>query len=208
MGYGLRLLRPQTFSDERGRRLLIAWAGMPDAPSSNPTEAYGWQHALTVPRRLTGNGGQILQSPVPELERLRRNGRPLLENTEFLLEDGSGDLLLTFPEQNCRPWKIQVGSGLRLSWEEGILRLELNASWGYGRTFRQLALRQCRSLRLLADTSLLEIYVNGGEQVLTTRFYPDYPGQGNRALPIKLACPGISGTGWQMDAMETNRHYF
>ena len=160
------------------------------------------------PWRLTGNGGQILQSPVPELERLRRNGRPLLENTEFLLEDGSGDLLLTFPEQNCRPWKIQVGSGLRLSWEEGILRLELNASWGYGRTFRQLALRQCRSLRLLADTSLLEIYVNGGEQVLTTRFYPDYPGQGNRALPIKLACPGISGTGWQMDAMETNRHYF
>lgn len=204
---GFDFYAPQTFADESGRRLLFAWAGMPDAPWTNPTEALGWQHALTVPRQLTGHEGRILQAPVPELEKLRRNGQPLLENTEFLLEDGSGDLILSFPEQECRPWQIQVGSGLRLSWKAGILRLDLKESWGYGRTFRQLALKQCRTLRLLADTSLLEIYVNGGEQVLTTRFYPDYQGHGNRTLPIRLSCPGVSGTGWQMDAMETNRHY-
>ena len=40
---------------------------------SNPTVAYGWQHALTLPRELQIKDGKLIQKPVIEIEALRQN---------------------------------------------------------------------------------------------------------------------------------------
>ena len=47
---GFDFYAQQTFEDEKGRRILIGWMGIPDADYTNPTVEAGWQHALTLPR--------------------------------------------------------------------------------------------------------------------------------------------------------------
>ena len=47
------------------------------------------------------------------------------------------------------------------------------AGIGRGRTVRKALLSDLKELRILADTSLVEIYLNRGETVFTTRYYPE-----------------------------------
>ena len=54
----------------------------------------------------------------------------------------------------------------------------------------------CRSVRVLADASSLEIFVNGGEAVFTTRYYPE-PG------PVTLRLEGAAGTVWAPCSVKT-----
>lgn len=69
---GFDFYAPQTFETPVGRRILIGWAGVPDAEySSNPMNE-GWQHSLTVPRELRYHNGKIYQLPTRELGQLRK----------------------------------------------------------------------------------------------------------------------------------------
>ena len=57
---GFDFYAPQTFLDEKGRRILIAWAGIPDEKGyTNPTTKDGWQHMLTMPRELKWKNGMV-----------------------------------------------------------------------------------------------------------------------------------------------------
>ena len=47
------------------------------------------------------------------------------------------------------------------------------AGIGRGRGTRKARVLSLKHLRVLADTSLIEIYLNHGETVFTTRFYPE-----------------------------------
>ena len=165
--YGFDFYAPQSFSDGI-RRLQIGWMGMPDADYTNPTAAQGWQHCLTVPREVTVKDGRLLLNPVRELETLRTEPKeyscsgvctldlPVLSDILIACEDGlsldlSGVLLKA------------SGNTLALTVREG----------GHGRTTRTAPVSGLKHLRILADTSALEIYVNGGEQVLSVRWYPE-----------------------------------
>ena len=44
---------------------------------------------------------------------------------------------------------------------------------GCGRTTRKAPLENPENIRIIADMSSIEIYINNGETVLSTRFYPD-----------------------------------
>lgn len=198
--FGFDFYAPQTFEDGTGRRLLLGWAGVPDAPYKNPTVGRGWQHALTVPREICEENGNILQKPAKELEGLRYGGRQLDGKDSFTLEDGGGEILLVRTGDAERSWEIAVGEGLRISGEDGVVRLELSKDWGYGRNMRQAKVKNCHEIRLLLDTSMAELFLNGGETVFTTRFYPGY--KGGRRQKVKLRCPGMSGVGWQLRNMQ------
>ena len=71
---GFDFYAPQTFLDSRGRRILMAWAGLPDLEGHyhNPTVEMGWQHSLSFPRELSVQGKRVLQWPVQEIESIRR----------------------------------------------------------------------------------------------------------------------------------------
>lgn len=49
--------------------------------------------------------------------------------------------------------------------------LELEGELAAGRTKRTVNVENLKTLRILADTSCLEIYLNNGEKVMTTRYY-------------------------------------
>jgi beta-fructofuranosidase len=66
---------------------------------------------------------------------------------------------------------------------------------GCGRKIRRAKLERCRKIHILADTSSLEIYLDHGEKVLSTRFYPD-------DTEVMLTCSGLSGNVFQLNEME------
>lgn len=170
---GFDFYAPQTFSDDKGRRILIGWMGIPDADYTNPTTEDGWQHALTLPRELSMKEGKLFQRPVEEILKLRRGKR------SYNLENGRADGL---QQENrvvyeadvafevCEDVRLSLRKGVTLSFDKGILTLDLG-NCGSGRTFRQAELKELKSLQIFSDTSSLEIFVNEGQQVFTTRVY-------------------------------------
>ena len=67
-------------------------------------------------------------------------------------------------------------SGAVVCWdrEGGILSLHFTNGEGFGRIERKIKLASLESLRIIADVSSLEIYINGGRYVISTRFYPEH----------------------------------
>lgn len=180
---GFDFYAPQTFGDGQ-RRYLIGWMGMPDAPYTNPTVAYGWQHSTTVPCELKNDQGMLRRVPIDEWKQLRQNPIPASQATVFDL--------------TCRTMptgRLTIRESAMLEWENGQLRLSLTADSGAGRLVRYLDTDTIQELRLLADTSSLEIFVNGGAQVLSTRYYPAADKHGVTATGVDEM------TIWQMGAL-------
>lgn len=185
LDFGFDFYAPQTFEAD-SRRLLFGWMGMPDADYRNPTVADGWQHALTLPCELRAQNGRLLRTPAAELERFRGKAQPL--------RCGS-PLHALLPAELCAAptgsFALTVADGVEFRYEEAgricTLRF-LDAEQGCGRTVRSAVLdAPCRALRVVADTSSLEIFLNDGASVFTTRFYPA-PG------PVSLRLEGVGGT--------------
>lgn len=178
LDYGFDFYAPQTFQDDRGRRILIGWAGMPDVDYRNPTVAKGWQHCMTVPRVLTEREGKLLQNPVPELWSLRRNERVLL--TDGTRQEENLSAFEAWMEwEGCRQVRIRIEDGangavtLEYQADSGIAAVTLEGELAFGRDRRNVPLDRMKNLRILGDTSILEFYFNDGEKVLTTRYYPE-----------------------------------
>ena len=68
---------------------------------------------------------------------------------------------------------MEILEGLSVEWKDKTVRLSLSKEAGAGRKIRMAELDRLSELRVVADTSLVEIYFNHGEKVMTTRFYPE-----------------------------------
>ena len=65
---------------------------------------------------------------------------------------------------------MTLRNGVTLEWKEGLLTLDLGPC-GSGRTSRSVELDRLDHLQIFSDTSSLEVFVNGGSEVFTTRVY-------------------------------------
>ncbi|MDY6287023.1 MAG: GH32 C-terminal domain-containing protein, partial [Lachnospiraceae bacterium] len=168
-----------------------------------------WENCLTVPRALRAEGGRIYQTPAEELTGLR--GDPLQADPEgqITLPDGAGDIIASWPEKpdGEKIWKIIFGNDdAVLTFSEGVLSLQLSEKAGCGRTIRKCRTGDIHTLRILADTSILEIYINDGAYVMTTRFYPDYAGT-DPELTVRFEGSRPAVSAWAMQTMQTNILY-
>ncbi len=181
---GFDFYAPQTFLDE-GRRLVLGWMGMPDAEYGNPTVQNGWQHCMASLCELKLDGGKLLRVPVPELDALHRRKIDPEQAKVFdlsCMSAGAG--------------KIVIRECAVLEWENGKISLSLSGNGGAGRTVRCSETDAIKDLRILADTSSLEIFVNGGSRVLSTRYYPKHETCG-------ITFAGIEEISlWEMGAFE------
>lgn len=181
---GFDFYAPQTFLDDKNRRILIGWAGLPDVDDeyTNPTTELGWQHVLTVPRELFFENGKMYQRPVEEINSLRKQEIPMAIGCETTVHDECFDLeIRNIASASC---KITMEDCV-FSYECGIVKLEFTGASGSGRTVRKLKTEKLENVRILADSSILEIYLNDGEFVMTTRYYP----QGNeRTIRYEADC--------------------
>lgn len=199
--YGFDFYAPQTFADESGRRILFGWVGLPDKPYGNAADRLPsyWENCLTLPRVLTRKGNVILQNPAEEIDALRYAPQNIPSNGSFTAENGSADIEIRFDED--REFDVEITAGLYLSYKNHILRLNLDAVSGEGRHMRSAVIDSVRNVRIVLDVSIVEIYVNDGETVMTSRFYPEYSHKDD-SLNVFFDCPGAQITAYQMHSTE------
>lgn len=169
---GFEFYAPQTTHTRDGRRLLVGWMGVPDGEEMlQPTLAHGWIHQMSCLRELEFIDGQLYQRPLRELTALRGEAH-----------GWSGNALPLAPmEINLQ---TAVDDALSLDFG-GALTLERNAS-GIRLARRSLASDEMhyrywrgevRTLRIFIDRSSVEIFINDGEGVMSSRCFPAYPAQ-------------------------------
>lgn len=166
LDYGFDFYAPQTFEDDRGRRILIGWMGMPDASYNNPTVENHWQHCLTIPRELKSKNNKILQSPIEELKSLRK------ESIDTLKDKVYEEDIFEFESYNIidKDFEIYLRKDVKLTYKNHILYLSMGKS-GYGRNIRKVNIESINNIRIFSDASSVEIFVNDGEYVLSSRVY-------------------------------------
>lgn len=169
---GFDFYAPHTFEDDQGRRIMWSWMGIGDTMPeyTNPTIARGWQHALALPRELVLENDRIFQRPLVEYKQLRKNkqSRSLSESGDLAGE--IYELLIEF--QTSDAFKLKLRQDTELVYDGEILTLKHGKS-GYGRRKRMTVINDIRQLQIFVDTSSIEIFVNDGEYVLTSRVYPE-----------------------------------
>ena len=167
---GFDFYAPQTFEAPDGRRLLIGWMGIGDIPYSNPTVALGYQHCLTLPREITADEeGNLMQNPVRELQVLRKNVRRVKDKETVTIP-----LPFDFTADVCGSFCLIFEDALRLNWDGSIFEMRFtDEDLGGKRTVRKTILEKCANIRIIVDKSSLEIYLDGGRKVLSSRFYPN-----------------------------------
>ncbi len=178
LDHGFDFYAPQSLQTPDGRRVMTAWMGLPDEVD-HPSCDNGWIHQLTTFRELSYVNGKLLQTPIKELHKLRRESIHVPEDaSSFDLHSKSFEL------QVDMAW----GSTLRLHQSpQGYCEIRLNKATctlfldrsktliREGDSVRELTLPDCESvqLQILSDNSSLEIFINNGEAVMSARIFTD-----------------------------------
>ncbi len=218
---GFDFYAPQTFLAPGGRRILYGWGGVSEMDKeyrNTPIIEEGWQHSLTVPRELQFADGVIRQWPIKELEALRYDGQKLADGVTTIDADAF-DLEIAYAEvsavkENMSPEEIgkthtderkeagktvQLSEDILLAWQNGVFVLQFLNDSGCGRTVRKARIKELRNIRILKDVSMIEIFINDGEYVFTTRYFP------KRVTQTELILKGCTAaTLWKMKAMEVD----
>ena len=194
---GFDFYAPQSFEDEQGRRLLIGWMGMSDSPFPNPSTGVGWQHMLTLPRVLEtyekDGKIRIAQRLIPEIGLLHGAPEEIRPGTDSRphscfhaeLVNRGGDFSVRFGDMELHYSEAQGRMALLFtSW---------SGSLGAGRSGRRAIVGNARKLDIVIDVSSAEIFVNDGEEVFTTRIYPE------NALPLHTYGKGLSGRIYELN---------
>ena len=175
--YGFDYYAPQSFESEDGRRIHISWMGMPDCEEyTNLTLEDGWQHCFTFPREVHVKDKKVLQQPVKELEALRRG-----EERAVSVLEKKGTKVFEAEVQNItgNHFRAVLAKELVLEYVNGRFEMKFTSqdktSVSAGRSLRFREVSEVRNVRILADVSSVEVFVNDGETVFSTRYYPqDY----------------------------------
>ncbi len=200
LDYGHDFYACQTFEAEDGRRIAIAWMDM--WHSEMPTKERGWCGALTLPRELKlDDNGKIWQTPIRELETLRQHKfdtSNLKKVDSQILDTGiEGDLLeikakFSLAGNSAERFGLMLRVG-DAPFERTVLGYDNMAKRAFfDRTLSGDAVTGVRSidldtssnsveLHIFLDRSSVEMFMNQGEQVITSRIYPS-----ETSLGVKL----------------------
>jgi len=181
--YGFDFYAPQTYVDEKGRVILIAWLGMPDAEYGHDVSVEdGWQHMLSIPRELKvdESTGLILQKPLAEMENLRKEkvfAGKVAEFNEKVVEDiDTYELNLLGFDGNDFELTFNKDFKVSYSRDEGVLTYrftngELGSKRGSRRTY--IGKEPISDMRIFVDTCAIEIFINRGKYTFTTKYFMD-----------------------------------
>ena len=148
---------------------------MPDCEEyTNPTIQTGWQHCFTFPREIFEKDGKICQRPVRELE----EKKTLISSVEGMLEgNGYPVYELNISDISQNQFHVTLSEELILDYEGGKFRMYFTdqdkETVSAGRSMRYVETIEVKNLKILADTSSVEVFVNDGEYVFSTRYYPE-----------------------------------
>ena len=185
---GFDFYAPQTFLDPQGRRILIGWLGMDNKAYGNATTDLGWQHCLTIPRVVTiAPNGKLRQQPIAEFDELKSNARRQSSG-----QTAEYPLPFELDGEPADSFSITLDGKLELDFdkEKKLFTMKFtDEKYGCGRTVRNAEIDNVRNIRVIADMSSIEVYINDGETVMSTRIYPDNDS-------VKLKVNGFEAQVW------------
>ncbi len=173
--YGFDYYAPQSFETEDGRRIHISWMGMPDCEEyTNSTIESGWQHCFTIPREITVKDGRVLQSPVRELEAKLKTVSCTQDHME---SEGEQVFEICVDDIKENQFRAVLAEELILEYQNGQFEMRFisqdKKSVSAGRSSRTCKIDILRNVKILADVSSAEVFINDGEFVFSTRYYPE-----------------------------------
>ena len=184
--HGLNFYAPQTVLSPDGRRIMIAWMEnwetCKEAPRRHP-----WYAQMSMPREVFIDKNRLMQRPVREIEGLWQD--TVLHDRVTVREETSLpgvqgrllDLKVTLHAQGsaCRRFTLHVAKDAShfVKIQCDLARGELVFDRSHGGSHRDIAhTRHVKaevengelSLRLLMDKESVELFINGGERVVTS----------------------------------------
>lgn len=198
LDHGFDFYAPQTALLADGRRVICGWMGLPDEVDQ-PSVDNGWIHQLTALRELSFSDGKLCQAPIKELQSLRGERMQFtLDNAEFDLNSKSFELEAELEWGSELQLFKSDSSALSIRLDNATRTLYLDRSNTLireGDKVRELALdSDTVHLQIFADTSSVEIFINGGQQAMTSRvFTPE--------SATRIALDGVAAlTVWPLNA--------
>ncbi|MGI6211298.1 MAG: glycoside hydrolase family 32 protein [Anaerovoracaceae bacterium] len=197
--YGIDFYAPQTILTPDGRRVMIGWMQNWDTCNLH-TKSTPWFGQMSIPRELFIKDGILHQRPIRELERLRGNpvsyrnveleggwihlpgisGRKIDLDLKIIMEESAGvyeRFVIRFAENT------KFFSEVIFFPHESTLKIDRKFSGS-----RRAVVHQRRAivpqrggnirLRMILDRYSCEIFVNGGEKVLSMTYYTDLDADG------------------------------
>ncbi len=182
LDYGYDFYAPHSFLDENNRRILIGWLGLPDSPYINPTVKDGWQNALSLPRQIENINHSIYQYPIKEI-------LDLLENTRSISVDEKTKIV---GKKVCQihcvfdsNFELNLNN-LCLKYEKKLFSLIFEND-KTNRKQRDVEIDYIEDVDIFLDNSVIEIYLNKGEKVLSSMYYDEEDVlKVSSAYPIKI----------------------
>lgn len=177
---GFDFYATQTTETPDGRRIAFAWMAMWE--NNMPEQEDGWSGALTLPRELTLKDDHLYMNPVAELKGLRTDAgttfKSNLDSAIALTKNAIYKEILLKLDDNHIDFKLS----LKNEENHEVVTLAFNAQKQQfilarddreDQRFGSIKPCDAMTLQLLIDKSSLEIFINGGETVFSTRFYSE-----------------------------------
>lgn len=165
---GFDIYAPQIYTDEKKRKIIIGWLGLPDAEYTNPTIENGWQHALTLPKEIKIKDGKIYQLPLDEMKKLRTIESKDFSEKSVLQNYENVEINIEF--EKCKNLSLFLRDEIEIVFKNNILTLNLEKC-GFGRKRREVYLKKLEKLQIFLDNSSIEIFVNSGAELFSSRCY-------------------------------------
>ncbi|MGR5177771.1 glycoside hydrolase family 32 protein [Vibrio mediterranei] len=181
---GFEFYAPQTTGASDGRRLLSAWIGIPDE-DEQPTTDNNWIHALSLVRELTVRNGKMYQLPAREHARLRGQESgfediQLSSESHISIESKHCFELQLDVEQIAGEFTLKLADegdswiALQYDPQTSIMTLDrTQSSYLPGMRKCQLSSGDKFTVQVFFDQSIIEVFVNQGEEVFTSRVFPN-----------------------------------
>lgn len=170
MDHGFDFYSPQTLEDNRGRRILFAWMSrMEQADEDVFSAGEPAIHCLTMPRVLHWRNRCLLQQPPDEFYQML--GGPI--EADQLTSRAFHLAIRDLP--GLHPFRLTLHGGeASVTFDPASRVLTLSRlSWMTGRPeYKTCKLDALHALELWSDYSSIEIFVNEGSTVLSSRIYP------------------------------------
>ena len=193
--YGIDFYAPQTVLTPDGRRVMIGWMQNWDTCNLH-TKSTPWFGQMSLPRELHVKDGILYQTPIRELEAMRRNkveyDHITVENDEIVLPGVSGrmvDMEIELEAGDFTRFAVWFAkndlyhTGFSFRPHESVLKVDRKFSGS-----RRAIIHQRRAkvrhengrlkLRLILDRYSAEMFVNDGEKVMSATLYTDLDADG------------------------------
>ncbi|MDX8334941.1 glycoside hydrolase family 32 protein [Candidatus Cetobacterium colombiensis] len=177
LDYGFEFYAPQSFLDDKGRRVFMGWL-----VNHAPLPEENWTGMMTLPREIKMKDGKLYTFPVEELKKYRAEKLQEFSHLEkaknmydfeIVLENLENFQMLLFKDQE-KSLKLSYSKeekSLVLDRSEVINSFEPLKTFG---TIRKLKIdgETEKKIRVIADKSVVEIYINDGELVMSSVLNP------------------------------------